>query len=35
MAAQDKLILDYVFEHAETNPDRVYLTCLLYTSRCV
>ena len=26
MAAQDKLILDYVFEHAETKPDRVYLT---------
>jgi long-subunit acyl-CoA synthetase (AMP-forming) len=26
MAAQDKLILDYVFEHAETKPERVYLT---------
>ena len=26
MAAQDKLILDYVLEHAETKPDLVYLT---------
>ena len=26
MAAPGKLILDYVFEHAETKPDRVFLT---------
>lgn len=26
MAAQGKLILDYVLEHAETTPDRVYLS---------
>lgn len=26
MAEQDRLILDYVFEHAATKPERVYLT---------